>query len=161
GPAHRLVGDALHWPAVEVGAVPDQLNDVQHRLARDCVNKREQRFRAESVTTIENREAHSHPFPVAASRAASAAWYCRVAWPIAAPTTSSKIWSSLTPDARAAAMSSSVTLQACLATFWIKVLSGSASPALLNAVRRWACDALPSPSRIRATNAFRARVISV
>jgi hypothetical protein len=40
-----------------------------------------------------------------------------VAWPIAAHTAISKIWSSLRPDALAAAMSPSVTLLACLATF--------------------------------------------
>jgi hypothetical protein len=48
-----------------------------------------------------------------------------------------------------------------LATFWINVLSGSASPELLNAAGSWACDALLSPSRIRAINAFRARLIPV
>src|SRR5262245_53571908 len=40
------------------------------------------------------------------------------------------------------------------------MVSGSASPALSNAALRWVCDALPSPSRIRATNALRACVIS-
>jgi hypothetical protein len=35
GPAHRLMGNPLHWPAVEIGAVLDQLDDVGYRLARD------------------------------------------------------------------------------------------------------------------------------
>src|SRR5262249_12451037 len=57
-------------------------------------------------------------------------------------------------------MSWSVTLYAYLATLSISVRSGSATSALSKAARRWACDALPSPSRIRATNALRACVIS-
>src|SRR5262245_46862266 len=56
-------------------------------------------------------------------------------------------------------MSASVTWHACLATLPISVFSGSASPALSNAARRWARDASPSPSRIRATNALRAAVM--
>src|SRR5215813_12555491 len=40
------------------------------------------------------------------------------------------------------------------------VFSGSASPVWSNAARRWPRDALPSPSRIRVTNALRAFVIS-
>src|SRR6516164_7334343 len=92
-----------------VGAVLDQLDDVEHRLARHRANEREQGPRAETVAAIEDRKTHSHPSSVAASRAPSALSYCRLAWPIAAHTTSSKIWSSLRPDALAAAMSSSVT----------------------------------------------------
>src|SRR5262249_32856150 len=75
-------------------------------------------------------------------------------------TTISKIWSSLRPDLRAAAKSSSVTLYACSATFSTSVLTGSASPALSNAARRRAWDASPSPSRTRATSALRACLIS-
>src|SRR5262249_30724629 len=112
------------------------------------------------MAAIEDREAHAHSFSVAALSAASAVSYCRLAWPTAAHTTISKIWSSLRPDSLAAAMSSSVTRWACLATLSMSMVSGSASPALSNAARRWACDALPSPSRIRASSAWRAFVIS-
>src|SRR5262249_6159982 len=42
----------------------------------------------------------------------------------------------------------------------MSVLSGSVRPALSNAARRWACEALPSPSRIRATSALRAWLIA-
>src|SRR6185437_15324855 len=41
----------------------------------------------------------------------------------------------------------------------MRVLSGLASPVLSNAALRWARDALPSPSRIRATTALCARLI--
>src|SRR5262245_12546960 len=58
-------------------------------------------------------------------------------------------------------MSSSVTVWARVATLSMRVFSGSASPALSNAARRWACDARPSPSRIRATSTVRRWVISV
>src|SRR5262249_26681982 len=160
GPAHGLLGDSLHWPAVEIGAVLDELDDIEHRLSRDCVNEREQGLRAQAVAAIQDREAHAQFLLVAASRLASACSYCRVAWPIAAHTTISKIWSSLRPEVRAAAKSSSVTLYACIATFWISVFTGSASPALSNAARRWARDDSPRPSRIRATSALCARLIS-
>jgi hypothetical protein len=51
-------------------------------------------------------------------------------------------------------------LVACFVSLSITVLSGSASPALSNAARRWVCDAVPSPSSIRATSALRACLMS-
>src|SRR6516225_4455814 len=45
-------------------------------------------------------------------------------------------------------------------TLSISVFSGSANPVWSNAARRWARDAVPSPSRIRVTNALRAFVTS-
>jgi len=108
--AHRLLGYSLHWTPVEIGPVLDQLEDVEHRLARGGSNEREKCLRAETVAAIEDSKPHAHSFPVAASSAASAASYWRVACPTAAHTTISKIWSSLTPDTLAALMSSSVTL---------------------------------------------------
>src|SRR5580704_3025123 len=104
------MGNSLHRPTIEVGAVLDQLDDVEHRLARDRPNEREKGLRTETVAAIEYSEAHAQSFPVTASRAASAASYCRVAWPIAAHTTISNIWSSVRPVARTAATSSSVTV---------------------------------------------------
>src|SRR5258708_82027 len=144
----------------ELGTVHDQLDDLRCRLARDRADDREQGLDAETVAAIEDGEAHGHPCLVAASRAASAPSYCRVAWPIAPQTTISKTLSSLRPDASAAATSASVTLWARLVTLSISDLSGSASPALSNAARRSACDALPLPSRIRVTNALRAWLMS-
>ncbi len=159
--AHRLVGHFRHRPAVEVSSVLDQLDDVEHRLARDRSNEREKRLRTETVAAIEDCEAACSLLPVvAASRAASAVSYCRVACPIAAHTTISKIWSSLRPDPLAAAISSSVTLQACLATLSTSTPTGLVSPLLLNAAARSEGEALPSPSRIRLTSDFRLCPIS-
>src|SRR5258707_7647502 len=83
----------------ELGTVHDQLDDLGCRLARDRADDREQGLDAETVAAIEDGEAHGHPCLVAASRAASAPSYCRVAWPIAPQTTISKTLSSLRPDA--------------------------------------------------------------
>src|SRR5215831_4958201 len=107
---------SLHRPAVEVSPVLDQLDDVEHRPARRRSNEGEKCLHAETVPVIEDRKPHTHCFPVASLRAANAISYCRVAWPTAAHTTISKTWSSLNPDAFAAAMSSSVTPYACFAT---------------------------------------------
>src|SRR5262249_39784788 len=131
--AHRLVDEFLHRRAIEIGAVHDQLDGVRYRLARDRANEREQDLDAEPVPAVEDRKAHAHSFSVAALRAASALSYCRVAWPTAAHTTISKPWSSLRPDALAAATSWSVTRWACLATLSTSVRSGAASPAFSNA----------------------------
>ena len=57
GSAHRLLRNCLHRLAVEVGAVLDQLDDVEHRLARDRSNEREKCLRTETVAAIEDREA--------------------------------------------------------------------------------------------------------
>jgi hypothetical protein len=46
-----------------------------------------------------------------------------------------------------------------LVTLSISVFNGSANPVWSNAARRWARDAVPSPSRIRVTNALRAFLI--
>src|SRR5262249_20499633 len=110
GSAHRLVHDLLHRRAEKIGAVPDQLDDLGHGVARDGANEHEQDLRSETVAAIEDREAHAHSVLVASSRAATAVAYCRVAWPIAPHPTISKISSSLRPDALAAVISSSVTL---------------------------------------------------
>src|SRR5215472_2436202 len=113
--AHCLMCNRRHRVAVEIRAVLDQLDDIEHRLARDRSNEGEKDLRTEAMAAIEDLQPHAHSFP-AASRAVSPASYCRVACPTAPHTTISKIWSSLRPDFRAAAMSSSVTLEACLAT---------------------------------------------
>src|SRR5580700_3310249 len=96
--AHRFVGDLLHVRAVKIGPIQDQLDGVHDRLARYRADEREQGLRAETVAVIEDREAHTYSF--AASRAASAASFCRAAWPIAAQTTISKIWSWVRPRHR-------------------------------------------------------------
>src|SRR5262249_54798058 len=106
----------------------------------------------------ESRDACSPP-PIAASRAASAVSYCRVDWPIAAQTTTSKIWSSLKPASRTAAMSSSVTLYACLATLSTNLPTGPVIPASSKAARRMVDDASPPPCRTRDTRIFRACVM--
>src|SRR5262249_10052798 len=64
GPAHRLVGDPLHRLAVEVGAVLDQLDDVEYRLTRDRPNEREQSPRTQTVAAIEDRETHARSYSV-------------------------------------------------------------------------------------------------
>jgi len=46
----------------------------------------EKRLRSEAVAFIDNSHTHAHCSSVAASRAAQAASYCRVAWPTAAQT---------------------------------------------------------------------------
>src|SRR5580704_3936317 len=56
--------------------------------------------------------------------------------------------------------SSSVTLWARRTTLSTSAPSGSPRPPLLNAARRSEGEVLPSPSRIRLTNAFRASPIS-
>src|SRR6476619_1471897 len=110
GSAHSLVAEIT--TAVEVGAVERQLDSVDHRLARNQPNKSQQSLRAKAVTSIKDFQPHRRPSlsPVALATEASALVYWRFAWPMAAHTTISKIWSSVRPAARTAAMSSSVTL---------------------------------------------------
>src|SRR5262245_5409364 len=55
-----LVNNLLHWPAVEVGAVSDQLDDVEYWQPGDHANEREQDLRPETVATTEEREAHAY-----------------------------------------------------------------------------------------------------
>src|SRR5262249_24407852 len=159
--AHGLVGESLHGCPEEIGAIAHQLDGFGCRLARHPANEREQSLCAEAVPSIQDRETHAHSFPTARSRAARAESYWRVDWPTAAHTTISKIWSSVSPDARAAAMSRSVTALACAATFWTNVLNGSVSPAFSNAARRWLRDAVPPPSSIRSISALRSCLLSV
>src|SRR3569833_2819389 len=88
--AHGVLGDSRHW-AIELSAISDHFDDIEYRLSRDRANDRKQDLRPQAVATIENCESHPHSFSPAASRAARAVLYCRVAWPIAADTTISKI----------------------------------------------------------------------
>jgi hypothetical protein len=50
--------DLLHRRAVKVGAILDQLDHVEHRLARRHSNDAEEHFRAEAVAFVEDCESH-------------------------------------------------------------------------------------------------------
>src|SRR5215831_7767107 len=102
--------DPFHQVAIEIWSVHRQLDGIDDTLAGEEPNHGEHHLRPDRVALVQNREAHGHSFSAAAARAARACSCCRVAWPTAPQTTSSKIWSSLRPAARTAATSWLVTV---------------------------------------------------
>src|SRR5215467_9737304 len=146
GAAHRLMGEFLCQRAVEIRPVEDQLRRVRYRLPGEQRDQLEQQL---------------GPGAVASASAAQPASYSRADSPTAAHITSSKTSSSLTPAARAAAKSASVTCVGLVATLPISRSSKASRPALLKARARCSDDAAPSPFRIRSCRArYAARFLS-
>src|SRR5580704_1880915 len=154
-PAHRPMGELLRPGAVEAGPVEDQLGGVWYWVPGEHPDEREQRLGPGAVTAVEDVKSHypASPLTVATARAASPASYSRADWPTAADITSSKSWSSLKPDALAAAKSASVTCVGLVATLSIRACKGGGTSALPKARARCSGDALPSPFRTRSTRA--------
>src|SRR5439155_6624517 len=59
--AHCLLGEAS--PAIEAGAIKGQLDRIHHRMPREDSDESEHRLRSDSMSVIEDGEAHASISP--------------------------------------------------------------------------------------------------